>query len=155
MEDNLFSGFAGISRVFAGILVGILLAKTMFRWLVWYLRIMALAESSDELQPSWRSSRCSAVRKSVPGSNNGDMGVSSSSWGYPKIDGFSYGESIYKWMGTGGTNYFRTPPYLVLGQNSPLRTKNDERSRHSRYNKLRPFATVRYHDVTRGHQHLW
>jgi hypothetical protein len=37
--------FAGVCRVFAGILQGVLVAKSVFRWLLWYLRIIALSKS--------------------------------------------------------------------------------------------------------------
>jgi hypothetical protein len=44
-KDYHFSGFAGVCGVFAGVLRGVLVAKNVFQWLLWYLRIIALSES--------------------------------------------------------------------------------------------------------------
>ena len=43
LEDNKnyhFSGFAGVCEVFAGVLRGVLVAKNIFQWFLWYVRII-------------------------------------------------------------------------------------------------------------------
>jgi len=37
--------FAGVCWIFVGVLRDVLVAKNVFQWLLWYLRIIALSES--------------------------------------------------------------------------------------------------------------